>query len=374
MYFIGEFCLLSTMTTNGQRGIRRYTGLHALAGYIRMSGSMPGQARPSTLAVVVALGTVYIVWGSTYYAIAVMIETLPPLLAAGFRYALAGVLMLTFLLARDRWRRRGGQDGPPQVSRPRLIEWRTTAIVGSLLLLGGNGGVVLGEQRIPSGIAAVIIATTPIWMNVADGLLQRRSPGLLATAGLVVGLLGVALLLYPAQGADALDPIGIGLVVTASLSWAAGTLYARRGALPSNQLVSSGMEMLCGGAALLLVGTLLGEAGQADPGRFSVASVLAVAYLVVIGSLVAFSAYVWLLSHVPISTVSTYAYVNPIVAVALGTMLRGEQITPRMLLAAALIVGAVVAMVSGRARVPEESGPAPEAATLEHETKLEPEG
>src|SRR3989442_2506453 len=134
------------------------------------------------------------------------------------------------------------------------------------------------------------------------------------------------------------------------------------------------MEMLCGGAALLLVGTFTGELGHADPSRFSVASLLAVAYLVLIGSLVAFSAYVWLLSHVPISTVSTYAYVNPIVAVALGTLLRGEQITPRMLLAAALIVGAVVAMVSGRSRVSEETGPAPEAATLEREAKLEPEG
>ncbi|MDP9250015.1 MAG: EamA family transporter, partial [Chloroflexota bacterium] len=157
---------------------------------------MPSSRRPSTLAVVVALGTVYVVWGSTYYAIAVMVETLPPLLAAGFRYALAGVLMLTFLLARDRWRRRrtgqGEDDTSGLISRPRLIEWRTAAIVGILLLLGGNGGVVLGEQRIPSGIAAVIIATTPIWLNVADGFLHRRSPGRLASGGLLVGLIGVA--------------------------------------------------------------------------------------------------------------------------------------------------------------------------------------
>jgi drug/metabolite transporter (DMT)-like permease len=311
---------------------------------------------------------VYLVWGSTYYAIAVMVETLPPLLAAGFRYALAGVLMLTFLLARDRWRRRtenAAGDSTGLISRPRLVEWRTAAIVGTLLLLGGNGGVVLGEQRIPSGIAAVIIATTPIWMNVADGLLHRRSPGRLASGGLLVGLIGVALLLYPARGADALDPIGIGLVVAASLSWAAGSLYARRGQLPRNQLVGSGMEMLCGGAALLLVGAVTGEVGHTDPSHFSTTSLLAVAYLVVFGSLVAFSAYVWLLGNVPISTVSTYAYVNPIVAVGLGTLLRGEQITPRMLLAAALILGAVVAMVSGRLRTSQEPVPTPDAPTLE---------
>lgn len=330
---------------------------------------MPSSRRPSTLAVVVVLGTVYVVWGSTYYAITVMVETLPPLLAAGFRYALAGVLMLTFLLARDRWRRRrtehGTGDSTGLISHPRLIEWRTAAIVGTLLLLGGNGGVVLGELRIPSGIAAVIIATTPIWMNVADGFLHRRSPGRLASGGLLVGLIGVALLLYPARGADALDPIGIGLVVAASLSWAAGSLYARRGQLPRNQLVGSGMEMLCGGAALLLVGAVTGEVGRTDPSHFSTTSLLAVAYLVVFGSLVAFSAYVWLLGNVPISTVSTYAYVNPIVAVGLGTLLRGEQITPRMLLAAALILGAVVAMVSGRLRTTEQPGPAPDAATLE---------
>jgi drug/metabolite transporter (DMT)-like permease len=329
---------------------------------------MPSSRRPSTLAVVVTLGTVYVVWGSTYYAIAVMVETLPPLLAAGFRYAMAGVLMLTFLLARDRWRRRtehAAGDSTGLISRPRPIEWRTAAIVGILLLLGGNGGVVLGEQRIPSGIAAVIIATTPIWMNVADGFLHRRSPGRLASGGLLVGLIGVALLLYPARGADALDPIGIGLVVAASLSWAAGSLYARRGQLPRNQLVGSGMEMLCGGAALLLVAAVTGEVGRTDPSHFSTTSLLAVAYLIVFGSLVAFSAYVWLLGNVPISTVSTYAYVNPIVAVGLGTLLRGEQITPRMLLAAALILGAVVAMVSGRLRTTEEPGPAPDSATLE---------
>ncbi len=325
----------------------------------------PSAERPPTITVVLAMGTVYLVWGSTYYAIAEMVRTLPPLLAAGFRYAVAGLLMLAFLVARDRWQRRRGVDSGRWLRPPSGAEWRTAAIVGVLLLLGGNGGVVLGELRIPSGVAAVIIATVPIWMNMADGMLIGRGPSRLATGGLLVGLLGVGILLVPSGGADALDPIGIVLVVGASLSWTAGSLVARRGPLPKNQLLGSGMEMLAGGVALGVVGLLMGEAGQTDPSRFSAGSLLAVLYLVVIGSLLAFSAYTWLLSHVAISTVSTYAYVNPIVAVALGTILLHEPITPRMLIAALLILGAVVAMVSGRPRLAEEPGPTPEAAAME---------
>ncbi len=325
----------------------------------------PPAERPSTITVVLAMGTVYLVWGSTYYAIAEMVRTLPPLLAAGFRYVVAGLLMLAFLVARDRWQRRRGVDPGRWLRQPSGAEWLTASVVGVLLLLGGNGGVVLGELRIPSGVAAVIIATVPIWMNVADGILIGRGPSRLATGGLLVGLLGVGILLYPSGGADALDPIGIVLVLAASLSWTAGSLIARRGPLPRNQLLGSGMEMLAGGVALGIVGLLTGEVAQADPGRFSTSSLLAVLYLVVIGSLLAFSAYTWLLSHVAISTVSTYAYVNPIVAVGLGTILLHEQITPRMLFAALLILSAVVAMVTGRPRLAEEPGPMPEAAAME---------
>jgi len=325
---------------------------------------IPGH-RPSTAAVVLAMGTIYLVWGSTDYFIAVMVETLPPLVAAGVRYLLAGMLMFCFLLARNGWQRRHGMSSERLLRRPTGAEWRTATIVGLLLLLGGNGGVVLGELRIPSGLAAVIIATVPIWMNVVDGILVGRAPGRLAALGLLVGLLGVGILLYPSAGADRLDPIGIGLVLGAALSWTAGSLLARRGPLPRNQLLGSGMEMLAGGAGLLVVGIASGELANVDPSNFSTASLLAVGYLVVVGSVLAFSAYTWLLGHVPISTVSTYAYVNPIVAVALGTVLRNEQITPRMLLAALVILGAVVAMVRGRPRLAEEPGPTPEAAAME---------
>lgn len=327
--------------------------------------AMAAQTRSAgALQVAVALGTVYIVWGSTYLAIAYVVETMPPLLAAGARFLVAGGLLMGFVAARARWRRRTGGAGPA-AERPRFAHWRTAAIVGTLLLLGGNGMVSVAEKTIPSGVAAVIIATVPIWMSVFDALLTRRAPSPLAIGGLVVGLAGVAILLLPGEGLDALDPFGIGVLVVATIAWAAGSLYARHGPLPRNQLLGTGMEQVAGGAVLLLVGLAIGEAGQADLGAASAASIIGLVYLIVVGSLVGFTAYIWLLNNVAVTTAATYAYVNPIVAVALGFVVRGEELSLRTLLAAALIIGAVVAMVSGRPRRAEESGPAPETASLE---------
>jgi drug/metabolite transporter (DMT)-like permease len=330
-------------------------------------GMTPATPRTSPLAVAAALGTVYIVWGSTYLGIAYMVESIPPLLGAGTRFLVAGSLLVTFLVARQRWQRaRGGADGAG-LRWPRRVEWRTAFIVGALLLLGGNGMVSIAETTIPSGIAAVIIATTPIWMSVIEALLTRRMPSLLAIGGLLVGLAGVALLLLPATGVGALDPAGIGLLVLATVCWASGSLYARRGPLPANQLLGTGMEQLAGGAVIFVAAAALGEFGQFDPGAVTTASLLALAFLILFGSLAAFTAYVWLLNHVAVTTVATYAYVNPVVAVALGVAFRGETMTLRSLLAAGLIIGAVVAMVSGRPRDVEESGPSPDAATLDAE-------
>lgn len=327
----------------------------------------PAVPRPSTLAVAAALGTVYIVWGSTYLAIAYVVESMPPLLAAGARFVAAGLMLTTFLVARERWRRRRGTptEGLPW---PSAIEWRTAFIVGALLLLGGNGMVMVAEQTIPSGIAAVVIAMTPIWLTVFDALLTHRMPSRLAIGGLLVGLAGVAILLMPSSGIDSFDPRGIGLLVLAEVCWAAGSLYARRGPLPRSQLLGSGMEQLAGGLLLLAVGTSLGEIGRFDPGAVTTASLIGLAFLIIFGSLAAFTAYVWLLNHVAVTTVATYAYVNPVVAVALGVAIRGETLSARSILAAALIIGAVVAMVSGRPREAEESGPSPEVASLEPKT------
>jgi len=321
--------------------------------------------RPSTLSVAAALGTVYVVWGSTYLAIAYVVDSLPPLLAAGARFLTAGALLLAFIVARDRWSAaRGGPRGA-RLQWPRGVEWRTAFIVGALLLLGGNGLVSVAEQTIPSGIAAVIIASVPIWLSVFDAMLTRRMPSWLAISGLLVGLVGVAILLVPSTGVDSLNPGGIAILVVATICWASGSLYARRGAQPSNHLLGTGMQQLAGGLVLLAVGAGLGEIGQFDPAKVTTASLLGLAFLIVFGSLLAFTAYAWLLNHVAITTVATYAYVNPVVAVALGVAFRGETLSARTLLAAALIIGAVIAMVSGRPRDVEESGPSPDAATLE---------
>jgi drug/metabolite transporter (DMT)-like permease len=310
--------------------------------------------------VAVALLVVYVVWGSTYLGIAIMIETLPPLLAAGVRYATAGLLMLGALVAYARLRR-----GAEPIERPTRAHWRSAFIVGTLLLLGGNGGVVLAELYIPSGIAAVLIAAMPIWLSLFDAILTRRWPSRLVIGGLIAGIVGVAILLAPLEELDAINPIGVGLCVLAEISWAAGSIYARRAPLPRSALLGTGLEMLAGGLVMVLAGSLLGEIGQANVGAFSIRSLVALAYLIVFGSIVAFTAYTWLLANVPVSTVGTYAYVNPIIAVALGAIILSEPITPRTLIASVIIIGAVVAMVSGRPREAEEAGPSPEVAPFE---------
>ena len=328
----------------------------------------PGVARPSTFAVAAALGTVYVVWGSTYLAIAYVVESLPPLLSAGVRFVVAGSSLVAFVAARSRWQAKRGLPGQG-LRWPRAVEWRTAFIVGTLLLFGGNGMVTLAELTIPSGIAAVVIATTPIWLSVFDALLTRRMPSPIAIVGLLVGLVGVAILLLPSTGLDSLNPAGIGILVVATICWASGSLYARRGPLPANQLLGTGMEQVAGGVVLLLVAVAVGELGSFHPGSVTTASLVGLVYLIVFGSLVAFTAYVWLLNHVAVTTVATYAYVNPVVAVALGFIFRGETLSLRSLLAACLIIGAVVAMVSGRPREAGESGPSPDAAPLGAESK-----
>ena len=325
-----------------------------------MSSAHP--SRPSTAAVAVALLIVYVVWGSTYLGIAIMIETLPPLLAAGFRYATAGLLMLGALVAHARlWR------GAAPLERLTGAHWRSAFIVGTLLLLGGNGGVVLAELYIPSGIAAVLIAAMPIWLALFDAVSTRRRPSRLVVGGLLAGIVGVVLLLAPVDEFDRINPLGIGLCLLAEISWAAGSIYARRVSLSRSALLGTGLEMLAGGIMLMLAGGLLGEVGRTNVDEFSVRSLVAVAYMIVFGSILAFTAYTWLLANVPVSTVGTYTYVNPIVAVALGAVILREPITPRTLIASAIIIGAVVAMVSGRPHEAEEPGPSPGVAAREPE-------
>jgi drug/metabolite transporter (DMT)-like permease len=300
----------------------------------------------STFAVAANLLAVYLVWGSTYLAIRLAVETLPPFLSAAARFLLAGALMLGFLWLRSRLSRSPSARMEPM----RAAYWRSAAIVGGFLLVGGNGLVVHAEQYIDSGIAAVLIAAVPIWLNLFEAIATRQRPSGLVIGGVIAGFIGVAVLIAPVSGLKALNPLGIGLATAAAFFWAAGSFYSRTAPMPRSGLLFTGMQQLIGGLMLVVAGVATGELSRATQAHFSTTSLLAVAYLVLFGSLVGFTAYNWLLRHAPVATVATYAYVNPVVAVALGFFFLSEPITLRTILASVLIVGAVVAMVSGRRR------------------------
>jgi len=317
-------------------------------------------ADPSMLGLVAAFAAIYLVWGSTYLAIRVAVETMPPLLMAGTRFVIAGALLYAWLRFR----------GAP---RPTGVHWRSAAIVGALLLLGGNGLVVWAEQTVPSGIAALLVATVPVWMVVLHALSPDGvRPRWLQVVGLLLGLAGVGVLVYPdalqaalfnagagasAPGAaggshvvERVDPWGAGALVLASLSWSIGSLYSRHAALPEAPLMATAMEMMCGGGLQLCVGGALGEFARLDVAQISAASAAAFAYLIVFGSWIGFSAYVWLLGVTTPARVATYAYVNPVVAVLLGWLILAEPLTAMTLAAMALIVTAVVLITTAGVR------------------------
>jgi drug/metabolite transporter (DMT)-like permease len=295
--------------------------------------------RPSRLRIAAAFAAIYVIWGSTYLAIHFAIQTLPPFWMAATRFLLAGMLLYGWA------RLRGGE-------RPTLLHWRSAAIVGGLLLMGGNGGVVWAQQHVPTGLTALLVASVPVWMVLLDGIGRGwRRPATQVLLGIGLGLAGVALLVGPGRfaGASAVDPLGALVLVLASLCWATGSLYSRRARLPASPLLGTAMEMLAGGALLLLAGLLTGEAAKLDLGAASPKSLLAVGYLVVFGSLVGFTAYIWLLRVTRPALVATYAYVNPVVAVFLGWAFAGEPLSARTLLAAAIIIGGVVLITTHRA-------------------------
>jgi drug/metabolite transporter (DMT)-like permease len=283
-----------------------------------------------------ALLVVYVVWGSTYLAIRVAIETLPPFLMSGVRFLVAGTILYAWAVRR----------GERVHDVPRRAQWVAATIVGAGLFLGGNGGVVLAEQRIPSGVTALLVATLSLWMALLGWIVYGERPSRRALVGLPIGFAGTALLVGPVD-ASGIDPVGAGLCLVASLSWAAASLYSRHAPLPSRTAVSTGMQMVAGGAVMVLAGIARGELAHVDPAKFSTASLSALGYLVVAGSLLAFSAYAWLLRAAPMSLVATYAYVNPVVAVVLGWALAGEPLTPRMVAAGTIIVVAVALIASG---------------------------
>jgi drug/metabolite transporter (DMT)-like permease len=281
----------------------------------------------------IPLSTVYVVWGSTYLAIRVMVETVPPLLGAGARFGFAGlVLVVVVALRRGRAALRVGTE-----------ELRGALVVGTLLC-GANAVVTVAEQEVPSAIAALLVATIPLWV-----VCLRRSAGERVTraglAGVLVGFGGVALLMLPGEQTAGASLPALLAIVGAALAWACGSFLAPRSALPADPFASTGWQMLLGGLVCVGAGVLAGEPADADPARFSAESVLAFAYLVVFGSWLAFTAYAWLLQHAPLATVSTYAYVNPVVAIVLGWLILGEVITSLTLAGAAIIVASVAVTV-----------------------------
>jgi len=300
-------------------------------------------SRPSKAAIVAAFAAVYLIWGSTYLGIRVAIETLPPFLMAGFRFLVAGTLLYGWARLRGR------------APRPTRTEWRNASIIGGFLLLGGAGGVVWAQQFVPSGLAALLVATVPLFMVLLDWLwagADRPDGGVLL--GLALGFGGVALLVGAPGSAEGAMGIVAGVVILfAALSWATGSIYSRRVPPPATPRLGTAMQMLAGGTLLTAAGIITGEPARVALDAVSLRSAVALGYLIVFGSLIAFSAYVWLLRVTTAARLSTYAYVNPAVALFLGWSLAGEPVSGRMLVGSFVVLTAVMLVTfRGGARKP----------------------
>jgi len=294
-----------------------------------------------------ALWVVYLVWGSTYLAIRYVVETMPPLLAGGVRFVAAGLVMQVVLMVRRGFK---GVSVTPK-------EILASALVGGALLFGGNGLVMVAEQSIPSGLAALIVAAVPLWVVVLRAIFKDRVPRA-TLISVLVGFVGVGVLVLPGSGGDAATTAGVLTVVLASAFWASGSFFSKRLPLPQDPFTSTTIQMLCGGLIMLVAGLVAGEGGRVDFQAFSTSSIVGLVYLVVAGSLLAFTAYTWLLQHAPISKVATYAYVNPVVAIFLGWALLDEPVTLAIAIGATIIVGSVAYIVR------RESKPEPVEAEL----------
>jgi drug/metabolite transporter (DMT)-like permease len=323
-----------------------------------MASVSPAAGKSNRLGVIICLGLVYVVWGSTYYAISVAVKTMPPLLSAGVRFLIAGsALYITLRLLK--------------VPRPTWRQWLQAGLVGVLLLGGGNGTVTYVEQRVPSSIAALLVALVPVWMVTLNWAAPGGSrPSARTLAGVVLGFGGVALLAFRGGGANGgLNPLAF-LLVASTFLWALGSIYARYADTPSSPLMSTAVEMLAGSASLLVAGLVTGEERTVHLSAISWQSYTALAYLILIGSLVGYSSYTWLLKNAPPALVSTYAYVNPVIAMFLGVFLAGDKLTSVAIAAAAIIIAAVVlitlpgseARARLRARIASRPNRAPNAA------------
>jgi len=302
-----------------------------------------GAARPG-VRIWLALGTVYILWGSTYLGIKYAIDTIPPLLMGSLRFLVAGGLL--YVLAIRTRDTRGDEVGARQ--------WIAALVIGGALLVGGNGGVILAEQYAPTGVVALLVATAPLWIAIIDRVAFGRRLPPLVIVGLLVGFGGVAFLIG-SPGSGHINLFGAALALAAPVCWASGSVFTRHVRLPTRPLVAAAMEMLWAGLLFGIASILTGELGRLHWEHVSPTSILALVYLIVFGSLVGFSAYVWLLRSAPLSLVSTYAYVNPVVAVILGAIFVGEAINARLVIAGGIIILAVALIVFARNRAASQA-------------------
>lgn len=299
------------------------------------AASLTPASPPATrVQLVLAFLCIYIVWGSTYLAMKFAVHTIPPFLMGAVRFLTAGSL----LIAWSAWR------GRAQASR---LAWRNAAIIGGLLLFWGNGSISWASQRVPSGVMSLLVSTVPLWLVVLEGVRGRR-PTVPQVAGVIVGLFGVSLLVLPPDGSwrsAPIDPLGAVLVLASAFAWTSGSLFSRTAEQAPYAPMASGLQMVCGGTLLGILSLVSGEWSRVEASQISTQSALAVLYLIVFGSLVGFSTYMWLLQKASPTAVGTYAYVNPAVAVALGAVFAGERLPARGALAMTIIVGSV-ALVS----------------------------
>lgn len=284
--------------------------------------------RAHTLRIILALVAVYVIWGSTYLAIRFAIDSLPPFTMAGLRFVAAGLFMFTV----------GKLSSAPMPTRS---EWQGAALIGVLMLVCGNGAVCWAEKTVPSGLASLMVATVPLWAVVLSTLLPGGTrPAPRAIVGILCGLVGVFVLVQP-QKSGSIDPAGAAALLLASVSWAAGSVLSKRVKLPSSPVLSTAMQMLCGGSLLLLLGSLRGEWSQIDPQAVTLKSILSVGYLMLFGSVIGFTAFVWLLRNTTAIVATSYAYVNPLVAVLLGWAYNGETPSSRTFVAGLMVIFAV---------------------------------
>jgi len=296
----------------------------------------PPTAHSSRAGIVLAFAAVYVIWGSTYLAIRYAVETIPPFFMAGCRFLAAGAVLYF-------WTRAGG------AARPSRREWAGAALIGFLLLVSGNGGLCWSEQRVPSGLAALLLAAIPIWMVLLDSLRRDGTRlGARVIGGMVTGLVGIILLVGPAHlwGSSRVNPAGAGVLMLSAFSWSLGSVLSHKVSLPHSPFQAAAMEMLAGGAFLLVLGLLSGESRHLHLDAVAARSLFGLVYLVAAGSLLGFTAYFWLLRTVPTARVATYAFVNPAVAVILGWALGSEVVTVRELLASATIIAGVALIIT----------------------------